>query len=302
MPSIAELTKQFGLAGQVGFTEIAPGITVIDIDNDQAHARIALQGAHVLDWTPRGAQPVIWLSEAARFAPGKSVRGGVPICWPWFGPNDLRPELPSHGFARTVPWDLREVQLLPDGATQVVLRIQHSDATRAQWPHACELELQINIGTTLRMSLNTHNTDSHAITIGQALHTYFKVGDVRRVQLHGLESCPYFDKVDGGQRKQQQGPVIIDQEVDRIYVQTAADCVIDDPQLQRRIRIAKAGSRSTVVWNPWIDKAAKMGDLGEAGYLHMLCVESANAAVDVVSIPPAGEHRLSVRYSLEPLA
>jgi glucose-6-phosphate 1-epimerase len=126
---------------------------------------------------------------------------------------------------------------------------------------------------------------------------------VRQVRIHGLGNCPYLDKVDAGARKQQSGPVRIGAEVDRIYLDSVADCLIDDPGLRRRIRVAKSGSRSTVVWNPWTEKAAKMGDFGgPSGYLHMLCVESANAAEDVVSLAPGASHTLAVAYSIEPLA
>lgn len=302
MASLAELNKKFALPDQVSFRATDSGMQVIDIDTDQASASIALQGAHLMTWAPRDAQPIIWLSKAAKLAPGKSIRGGVPICWPWFGPHDLKPELPGHGFARTVPWDLRDVQMLQSGAIQLLFRIEQSDATRAQWPHASEAEMLMSIGSTLEMTLITRNNDSKPFTIGDALHTYFEVGDVRETKVQGLDGCPYFDKVDGGQRKQQSGAVTIDQEVDRIYINSTADCVIEDPVLKRRIRIAKTGSASTVVWNPWIEKANKMGDLGDNGYLKMLCVESTNAASDVVSIPAGGEHRLWVRYSVEALA
>ena len=157
------------------------------------------------------------------------------------------------------------------------------------------------VGAALEIELVTRNLSNNAITIGDALHTYFEVSDVRKLSIHGLEACPYLDKVDGSKRKQQSGPVTISAEVDRIYLDSTADCSIDDPGFKRRLRISKRGSRSTVVWNPWIEKATKMGDLGENGYLNMICVESTNAADDVVTIAPAGEHRLWVRYSVESL-
>jgi len=147
----------------------------------------------------------------------------------------------------------------------------------------------------------TRNTDRIAITIGDALHAYFQVGDVRQVTIQGLEGSPYLDKMDGGRRKQQAGPVTIGAETDRIYLDTDADCLIDDPGLKRRIRVRKRGSHSTVVWNPWIEKSSRLGDVGEDGYLNMLCVESANAADDVVTIAPGGEHHLWVRFEIEPL-
>jgi glucose-6-phosphate 1-epimerase len=297
----AALNARYGIPEQLSFREASGGMLVAEVDNTHATASIALQGAHLMTWAPKGARAVIWLSEAAKLARGKSIRGGVPICWPWFGPHASEPSFPGHGFARTVPWDLVETQKLANGATRLVLRLVHSDATRAQWPHPSEVEIHIVVGPTLEMDLVTRNTGTAAITVGDALHTYFEVGDVRKVKVHGLDGCPYIDKVDAGARKLQDGLVTIAGEVDRIYLESTADCVIEDPVLERRIRIAKKGSASTVVWNPWIEKAAKMGDLGKNGYLNMLCVESANADTDVVSIPAGAEHHLWVRYSVEAL-
>ena len=274
---------------------------VAQVRNTHGTATIALQGAHVMTWAPLGEEPVIWLSPAAKLAPGKSIRGGVPICWPWFGPHATEPKFPGHGFARTVPWEILKTETLADGATRLTFQLVESDATRAQWPHPSSVTCQITVGKTLEIDLVTRNTGQTPITIGDALHTYFQVSDIRQVTIRGLEGCPYLDKVEDGQRKQQQGPVIISAETDRIYLDSSADCLIDDPGLKRRIRIAKRGSRTTVVWNPWTEKAAKMGDFGDDGYLHMLCVESANCADDVVSLPPQGEHHLWVRYSVERL-
>jgi glucose-6-phosphate 1-epimerase len=175
------------------------------------------------------------------------------------------------------------------------------DATRAQWPHASEALSIVTVGRTLDIELVTRNTGSSAITVGDAFHTYFEVSDIRHCAIHGLGNCPYLDKVDGGKSKQQVGAVTIGEEVDRIYLDSTADVLIDDPGFRRRIRVSKRGSRSSVVWNPWTGKAAKMGDFGPNGYLNMVCVESTNAADDVVSIPAGGEHRLWVRYGVEPL-
>ena len=301
MADFSALNARFGLSGQLTFREGAGGLAVVEVANNQGSATIALQGAQVMTWAPRGQSPVIWLSRAAKFAPGKSIRGGVPVCWPWFGPHATDTSLPAHGFARTVPWEVIGTQTMTDGSARIDFRLIKSDATRALWPHSSQLECHVTVGATLEIELVTRNTDRIAVTIGDALHTYFEVGDIRQVTIQGLEGCPYLDKMDGGQRKQQTGPVTIGAETDRIYLNSSADCLIDDPGLTRRIRIRKRGSRSTVVWNPWIEKSAKMGDFGENGYLNMVCVESANAADDVVTIAPGGEHRLWVRYEIEPL-
>ena len=299
--NLETLNKRFGLADTLLFKEGPGGLPVVEVNNALASAVIALQGAHLLQWVPAGEDPVIWLSPDARFAEGKSVRGGVPVCWPWFGPHETESGFPAHGFARTVPWEVFETNANDDGSTSVGLRLLWNETARTQWPHASELELHIRIGSSLELDLLTRNGGSTPLGIGQALHTYFMVRDIHDVSVQGLEDLAYIDKVDGAARKRQAGPIRFDGEVDRIYLDHGDDCLIHDPGLQRRIRIQKRGSHSTVVWNPWIEKADKMGDLGPDGYRHMLCVETANAADDVVKIGPGGEHHLWMRYSVEAL-
>ena len=295
------LNERFGIRGQLSFSAGPGNLPVVAVGNSEASATIALQGAHVMTWMPRGDRPVLWLSRFAKFAPGKSIRGGVPICWPWFGPHATEPTFPAHGFARTVMWKVIETQVLRDGRIRLVFELIQDEKTRAFWPHSTEAHYIVTVGSTLELELITRNTGKAAVVIGGALHTYFEVDDIRDCSLHGLGDCSYIDKVDGDKKKEQNGPVIIDAEVDRIYLDSTADILIDDPGLQRRIRVSKRGSRSSVVWNPWIEKAAKMGDFGPNGFLNMVCVESSNAADDVVHVPAGGEHRLWVRYSLEPL-
>lgn len=301
-PSVAQLNARYGIAGQVTFKEGAGGLIVVDVANNKSSASIALQGAHLLTWSLHGQPPVIWLSKAAKFAPGKSVRGGAPICWPWFGAHPRESSYPSHGYARTVPWEVIETKALSESNTHLIFRLVTSDATRALWPHETPVECHVTVGAALEMALVTRNEGKTPVVIGDALHTYFEVGDVRKVKVQGLDGCPYLDKVEDFKRKQQSGAVTIGSEVDRIYLDSTADCLIEDQEYRRVIRIAKRGSRSTVVWNPWIEKANQMGDLGPNGYLAMLCVESTNAADDVVTLAPGAEHRLYVKYSVEPLA
>jgi glucose-6-phosphate 1-epimerase len=298
---VGALNRQFGIADQVVFKEMPGGMTVIEVHNGLADATISLQGAHVMTWAPKGVHPVIWLSRAATLASGKSIRGGVPICWPWFGPHATQASFPGHGFARTVSWEVVRTEATGGGATQLVFQLLGSEATRALWPHATECQLLVSVGSGLTVNLTTRNLGTDSVTVGDALHTYFEVGDVRRIAIHGLDGCPYLDKVDGGARRRQAGAVTIGAEVDRIYLDSSADCVIEDPSLGRRIRIAKRGSRSTVVWNPWIAKSEKLGDMGQSGYMNMVCVESANVDEDVVKVAPGESHSLQAVYTLEAL-
>ena len=281
------------------FTTGKGDIPIIDIKNKYAKAIISLQGAHLLSWIPEGEEEVIWLSEDASFKPGKSIRGGIPICWPWFGGHKTIKHFPSHGFARTTPWEIICTEALEDGRTRITFTTQPQADNEDMWPPETSVQYQVTIGKKLEMELVTHNNGSEPIIIGQALHTYFNVGDVSKVLLHGLDDTDYLDKLENFRLKIQHGPVTIDQEVDRIYIGTVRECVIQDKALKRNIIINKCGSHSTVVWNPWQETASKMGDLGKEGYKKMLCVESSNAAEDVVTIKPGKAHHLWVQYEVQ---
>lgn len=299
---IAALNQQFAIAGQLEFILDAGGLVIARINNAHAQSDIALQGAHIMTFQPHGQQPLIWLSPAAKLVPGKSIRGGVPICWPWFGAHASNPAFPGHGFARTVPWHVLASEALADGSTRIILDLPHSSIPVAQWPHACRARLAVTVGKSLTVELTTENTGDSAFDISEALHTYFTISDVDNVRITGMEGCTYLDKVGAAQSRTQQGAIQITSEVDRIYVDTDADCLIEDSGFGRRIRIAKSGSRSNVVWNPWIEKSAKMGDFGsDTGYRGMLCVESANAASNVVTVVAGASHSLRVVYSTEAL-
>jgi glucose-6-phosphate 1-epimerase len=299
--TIAELNQKFGIGNHLKFSEIAGGLVAAEIHNAHASATIALQGAHLMTYQPRGHEPVIWLSKYAKFAAGKSIRGGVPICWPWFGPHATDAKLPGHGYARTVMWEVLETKALADGETFIRFGLVDTEATRTQWPHPCSVKIEMTIGKTLRVELLTHNSGKQAFMLGEALHTYFNISDVAQTTIRGLEGCDYLDKVGEPASRKQKDGIVIDSEVDRVYINTTADCVIEDRGLKRAIRITKQGSRSTVVWNPWTEKADKMGDFGHEGHRGMVCVESANAFDNVVNVAPGETHRLSVVYSLEAL-
>ncbi|MCC6208813.1 MAG: D-hexose-6-phosphate mutarotase [Gammaproteobacteria bacterium] len=299
MTTVDTLTRRFSSGRQLSFRDVN-GLIVADIDTPLASAALCLQGAHLMTWRPKAqAEPVVWLSKLAKLAPGKSIRGGIPVCWPWFGPHANDAKLPAHGFARTVPWELTEARVTGDGVVEVTLTLSGNEQTRVLWPHSARAELRLSIGATLRAGLTTVNEGDQAIVIGEALHTYFHIGDIGAVRVLGLEDCAYLDKVDGGSRKRQEGAISFVGETDRIYLDTTSECVIEDARLHRRIHVAKTGSRSTVVWTPWTEKADKMGDFGPDGWRGMVCVESANAGENVVTIKPGERHTLSVEYRTE---
>ena len=299
MTELENLNNCFAITDQLTFATDPGGLTIANINNAHASATIALQGGHLMTWTPKGDEPVVWLSPAAKLAPGKSIRGGVPICWPWFGAHVSEASFPAHGFARTVPWQVVESSTLADGTTQLVFELDPANMPTQQWPHATTVQCIITVGHTLQMELVTCNRSEAEISISEALHTYFAVSDVRNISIDGLDGSHYLDKVDDFKEKQQTGPISVSSEVDRVYVDTQADCIIRDPGLSRLIRISKSDSDSTIVWNPWIEKSEQMGDLGDDGYLNMVCVESANAGQNSITLPAGAEHRLKVCYSVE---
>jgi glucose-6-phosphate 1-epimerase len=275
---------------------------VLTAHNRHATARIALHGGQVLSFCPKGGADLLFLSDLAVFQPGKAIRGGVPVCWPWFGADPLGLGRPAHGLARTRAWHLRRSATLPGGETLVELGLTDSADTRALWPHAFDLTLEITVGATLSLVLTTRNTGNSPFQITQALHSYFAVGDIARTTVVGLDGCHYIDKAQGagGAVQQQAGAVQIHAEVDRIYTDAPASLAVVDGALQRRIALQVQGSRTAVVWNPWAAIAAGMADLDDDGYQRFVCVETANAADEVITVPPGGEHRLAVEIAVTP--
>lgn len=298
--TLADLNSRFGLADQLKFIDGPNGLIFAEIDNAHGTAYICLQGAHITTFRPKDqVEPVIWVSKFAKFAPGKSIRGGAPVCWPWFGAHASESSFPGHGFARTVMWEVTQSAALPSGETEITLALLENEQTRAQWPNKTRVELNVIVGKSLKASLNTTNLGDAPVQIGEALHTYFQISDIVDVQVTGLENTVYLDKVGEATRRTQDGAVTFNSEVDRVYVDTAATCVIVDPGFNRRIVIAKSGSNSTVVWTPWEEKADKMGDFGPDGWRGMVCVESVNALENVVSVGAGETHRMAVEYSAE---
>ncbi len=297
--TLADLNSRYGIADQLKFIDGPGGLVFAEIDNALGTAYVCLQGAHVTTFRPKDqAEPVVWLSDYAKFASGKSIRGGAPVCWPWFGPHAMESGFPGHGFARTVMWQVTASAALDSGETRITLMLMPNEQTHAQWPHATHLELTVTVGASLRLDLITTNLDTRDVVIGEALHTYLHIGDIGDIQVTGLENTVYLDKVAGSTRKTQNDAITFNGEVDRVYVDTEATCEIVDARLKRRIVIAKSGSRSTVVWTPWNEKADKMGDFGPDGWRRMVCVESANALENVVTVPVGESHRMSVEYSV----
>ena len=291
---------EYEIEDELQFVEIEHGFTYIEINNARAHATISTYSGQVLSYRPKGQQAdLLFVSDKAYYEDGKAIKGGIPVCWPWFGADPDDRGRPAHGFVRNRQWEVSASESLADGSTRVILCLTDSDETRNIWPHPFKLSIEITVGDALRVALVTHNTGDKSITISQALHTYFQVGDISKVRVLGLDGTEYQDKVDGSARKTQSGAVTIDGEVDRIYEGVSGELVIDDASLGRKIRITSRGCSTAVVWNPWTEIAASMGDLGDDDYRKMLCVETANAGPETIKIGAGGEYRLEAEYTIE---
>lgn len=269
------------------------------VSNRHARARIYLQGAHVLSYRPVGAGEVLWSSVRSAFVPGKAIRGGVPICFPWFGPHPSRPDLPAHGFARLESFALDSCVDLPDGRTVVALALSASDRTRAWWPHDFQLRCTITVGPTLDIALAVTNAGASVLSFEAALHSYFDVAAIEATSIAGLQGGSYIDKVARGERNVQAAADLrITGETDRIYTPHAGPIAIADARQSRRIHVTKRGSHSTVVWNPWSEKAARMADFGDHEWHGMVCVETANVGADAVTVAPGATYEMGVAIAV----
>jgi len=274
------------------------GLPAVRVSNESASGLVYLQGAHLAAWQPTGHGPVIWVSENAVYGAGKALRGGVPICFPWFGPHAEHKELPAHGFARTRAFEYRGARLDSSGRTELEFVLDSDEQTLSVFPYAFTARLRVALGQSLRLAFSVSNRDLQPFAFEAALHSYFAVGDVTRASLRGLEGARYVDKV----REQSlftegQRELRFVAETDRVYESTAT-CTIDDPAGTRKIVIEKQNSAATVVWNPWRERAAQMSDLGASAWPGMLCVESANVGKSRVTLSPGESHELEVAVSV----
>jgi len=270
---------------------------IIDIDRDGHRGSISLFGGQVLEWQPAGHQPVLWLSQAAVFDRKTPIRGGIPVCWPWFGGHELHDDWPSHGFARTTNWPYEGVDEVDSRLNQLGLPIW--DPNTSYWPHASRPNIAYKIDEALSIEFNNMNIDVQPIEFSQALHTYLSVGDIEAISIYGLENCSSVDKLTDRKEPATKTPISISAETDRIYRQPDGPIELRDPILKRTITIEHAGATSVVVWNPWIEKSARLDDMGPAdAYRGMVCIETGNIAPDMVRLEPGEIHTLQTRISV----
>ena len=263
------------------------------------HGEVTAHGAHVVRWRSDG-RDVLFVSPRSRFEPGVPIRGGIPLCFPWFGDDPEGRGRSAHGFARRVAWRLVEEHHDPD-ALRVAFELAADDSTRALWPFRFRARLVASLGSVLELAFTVTNEDERPFRYEEALHTYLAVGDVRRVTLRGLEGARYRDKTRAGAIGHEGAePLVFTEETDRTYHGIESICTLSDPLLARTLELVKRGSRSTVVWSPWSDKAARLADLGADAWPGFLCVESGNIGPDAVTLEPGASHTLALCITVRP--
>ena len=293
---LINLQQRFTIPGAVEISEGLGGLPKISMTAPGGSAEVYLHGAHVTAFTPAGDKPVLFVSRESHFAQGRPIRGGVPVIFPWFGPNALDAALPPHGFARALRWDLVDVCRREEDRVSAELRLSPDVITREVWPREFALSFTVTVGRTLEMSMAVRNVGDKPFRFEQALHIYLAVSDVKRVAIDGLASREFLDKMDHGARKTQPtGPFNIVGETDRVYFNTPDTVTVHDPDgsaagRPRVIAVSKQGSASTVVWNPWIAKAASLSDFGDDEWPDMLCIETGNIGENALTLDPGQQH------------
>ncbi|WP_223501516.1 D-hexose-6-phosphate mutarotase [Pseudomonas sp. BF-R-24] len=281
------------------------------IRHGQAELLVAQQGAHILSYQLAGQPPLIWLNDEAVFKTGKSIRAGVPVCWPWFGVFDRNPqsvqamrvsnEAPSaHGFVRAMDWELGGIEAEGE-SLKVEFLLPYPDGGFPGWLHQVDLTLSIRLDEQLHIHLTSHNRGAETVSISQALHSYFAVSDVREVHVEGVGGLKYIETLDNWKTVTQSGDLRFTGETDRIYLDAPPLLSIVDPAWERRIELTSTGSRTAVIWNPWIDRAAAFSDMADDGWQRMLCIETANVMGDVVNLAPGASHTLGVSIASKSL-
>jgi len=289
--TIDEMNDRFGIAGLAQIVAGQSGLPLVRLTAPSGSAEIYLHGAQVVSWRPAGADEVLFLSAQSRFEDGKAIRGGIPICFPWFRGKADNPKAPAHGVVRTKEWTLDAIARDGDGVL-VTFATESDEASRKWYPHEFSVEYRVRVGAALNLSLTVTNTGSDLMRFEEALHTYHRVGDAERVRVTGLDGTAYLDNMDGNTEKRQAGDVTFVAQTDNAYLDTVEALKVIDPVLERRIETEKKNSRTTVVWNPWSDGAKALADLGDDEWRTMACVEASNIMAYAVELAPGAEHTM----------
>jgi glucose-6-phosphate 1-epimerase len=297
MANIDELNRGYAIPGVAQITVGNNGLLRVSIATPASTGEIYLHGAHLTSWRPAGGEELIFLSQRSQFEPGKAIRGGIPVCFPWFRNKADDPKAPSHGFVRTKDWQLDSIEMRGDGV-MVSLTTSSDEGTKAWWPHDFHLLHRLTLGTALTQELIVSNTGATPLRFEEALHTYYRVGGAEAVRISGLDGVAYLDNTDGNREKRQVGDIVFTAQTDSAYMDTTHSVEIADPVLHRRIRLTKQNSRTTVVWNPWSTGAQSLADLGDE-WRAMACVEASNMRAYGVDLAPGQQHTMKTVIQVE---
>jgi glucose-6-phosphate 1-epimerase len=284
-------SRRFDIPHTAQVVEGSGGLPKVRITTQEVAGEMYLHGAHVTSWNPAGGEEVLFLSSQSRWEEGRAIRGGVPICFPWFGDKTDDPKAPAHGFVRTKGWQLESIEQVGEAVT-VSMFIESDESTRKWWPADFRLVHRATFGRELTLELVVTNTGKTPLRFEEALHSYYRVGNIEKTRVEGLDAVDYLDKVDSNRKKSQQGGISIASETDRVYLNTSGPVELVDPVLHRRTGVTKTNSRTTVVWNPWVQKARSMSDLADDEWVQMICIETSNVSEFPVDLAPGQEHKM----------
>jgi glucose-6-phosphate 1-epimerase len=298
-PSAVALAQRFAIPGKAEIVAGNGGLARVVISAPEASGEMYLHGAHVTSWKPRDEAEVLYLSPNSLFQDGRAIRGGVPICFPWFGDKQGDPSAPAHGFVRTKSWELDGIESVGQGIV-VTMSTVSDDTTRRLWPYDFRLVCHATFGHDLKLELIATNTGSSSFEIEEALHAYFAVEDAESAFVRGLDATRYLDKTDNRIEKTQTGDIHLSAETDRIYLDTGGPVQLFDPVRARRVNVEKHNSHTTVVWNPWIQKSTELRDLGGEQWKKFVCVETSNVDPRPVQLRPGESQTMTAVFSVSP--
>jgi glucose-6-phosphate 1-epimerase len=296
----AELDRRLGIPGIARVCEGNGGLPRVQITGSFGEGEVYLHGAQVTSWKPAGHDEVLFMSTKSRWEDGQAIRGGVPICFPWFRAKADDAQAPAHGFVRTKLWQLESIVGNESGVT-LSMFTGSDEHTRRWWPGAFRLLHRVTFGSELRLELVCTNTGTTPLRFEEALHTYNRIAKIEDARLHGLEGVSYLDNTESNKEKMEHGEVAIASQADSAYRNTQNAVDLLDPGKKRRIRLEKEHSLDTVVWNPWSDGSVRLQDLGDGEWRQFLCVEAANILDAAVTLAPGQEHRMAAVLTVEKL-
>jgi glucose-6-phosphate 1-epimerase len=296
--TVAELDRQLGIPGVARVSEGKGGLARVQVTSAFGEGEIYLHGAHVTSWKPAGNDEVLFISTKSRWEEGQAIRGGIPICFPWFRGKLDDPHAPAHGFVRTKMWQLESIIANENGVV-VTMFTQSDGHTRKWWPGEFRLVDRVTFGSELHLELVCMNTGATPFRFEEALHTYNRIANIQDVRLQGLDSVSYLDNTASNKEKTQRGDAIIPSPTDSAYCNTQNEVDLLDPNEKRRIRLRKEHSLSTVVWNPWSEGAGRLQDLGDGEWRQFLCVEACNILDAAINLAPGQEHRMAAVLTVE---